>query len=265
MSYSVDQFKAKVSSDRGLARSNLFVVQLPAFGEDGGDLNIMCKATQIPGKVISTAERAYGVLPRQVATGAAFENISLVMHLSNTYKIKKYFDDWQNKIVDNNSPNTVGWYSDYASQSIIIRQLRKGESFATLSIPSPIDLPLPSIIKDRLPTLGLPNIGGTGIGVGGVDVGDILTGGNLNLAIFSKDNVVYECELFEAYPTRISAIELSNELDGLVELTVDITYHKWVDLNGATNNRNIGDTVNDAIDSIFGAAINATGLSGFIQ
>lgn len=261
---SVDAFKAKVSADRGLARSNLYAVTLPEFGENGRDLNVLCKATQIPGKALSTAERAHGVVPRQIVTGVMYEPISLTFHLTNTYKIKKYFDAWQNLMVSNEQSNVINYYDSFV-RSVVIRQIRKGESFAVASVRSPIDLGVPGIIRDRLPSLGIPNIGGTGIGAGGVDIGDVISGGNINLAIFTQENVIYECELKEAYPTRISAIQLSDELDGLVELTVDLTYHKWIDKQAETDNTNIGDEVNDAIGNILNTAINATGLSGFIR
>ena len=38
---------------------------------------------------------------------------------------------------------------------------------------------------------------------------------------------VYSVELREAFPTTISAIQLNNELDGLVELTVEMSYTNW--------------------------------------
>lgn len=38
---------------------------------------------------------------------------------------------------------------------------------------------------------------------------------------------VYACELIEAFPTTLSAVQLSNELDGLVQLTVSLSYTRW--------------------------------------
>lgn len=38
---------------------------------------------------------------------------------------------------------------------------------------------------------------------------------------------VYSVELREAFPTTVSAIQLNNELDGLVELTVEMSYTNW--------------------------------------
>jgi len=38
---------------------------------------------------------------------------------------------------------------------------------------------------------------------------------------------VYTCELLEAFPTTVQAVELQNELDGLVQLSVQISYTRW--------------------------------------
>ena len=38
---------------------------------------------------------------------------------------------------------------------------------------------------------------------------------------------VYSCDLIDAYPIATSAIELNNELDGLVQLTVTFAYTNW--------------------------------------
>ena len=38
---------------------------------------------------------------------------------------------------------------------------------------------------------------------------------------------VYSVELLEAFPVATSAIELNNELDGLVQLTVTFAYTNW--------------------------------------
>ena len=38
---------------------------------------------------------------------------------------------------------------------------------------------------------------------------------------------VYSVDLLEAFPVSTSAIELNNELDGLVQLTVNFAYTNW--------------------------------------
>lgn len=38
---------------------------------------------------------------------------------------------------------------------------------------------------------------------------------------------VYSCKLIDAFPTTLQAVELSNELDGLVQFTVQLSYTNW--------------------------------------
>lgn len=38
---------------------------------------------------------------------------------------------------------------------------------------------------------------------------------------------IYAVELVDAFPTTISGVQLSNELDGLVQLSVQLSYTKW--------------------------------------
>jgi len=46
---------------------------------------------------------------------------------------------------------------------------------------------------------------------------------------------VYSVELIEAFPTTISTIELSNELDGLLEVTVQMSYTRWQEIEPSQN------------------------------
>lgn len=48
--------------------------------------------------------------------------------------------------------------------------------------------------------------------------------GNINLG----GGTVYSCKLIDAFPTTLQAIELSNELDGLVQFSVQLSYTNWV-------------------------------------
>lgn len=46
---------------------------------------------------------------------------------------------------------------------------------------------------------------------------------------------VYSVELREAFPTTMSAIELNNELDGLVELSIQMSYTNWYQADAQQN------------------------------
>ena len=42
------------------------------------------------------------------------------------------------------------------------------------------------------------------------------------------DQIVYSCKLLEAFPTTINSIQLNNELDGILELNVQLSYTNWI-------------------------------------
>lgn len=51
--------------------------------------------------------------------------------------------------------------------------------------------------------------------------------GPINVNIGLGGNTVYGVKLLEAFPTSINSIELNNELDGLVQVTVQLSYTEW--------------------------------------
>ena len=53
--------------------------------------------------------------------------------------------------------------------------------------------------------------------------------GPLNVNLDIGGGSAYSCELIEAFPTTMNSIELSNELDGLVQLNVSFSYTRWID------------------------------------
>ena len=46
---------------------------------------------------------------------------------------------------------------------------------------------------------------------------------------------VYSVDLLDAFPIASSAVELNNELDGLVQLTVTFAYTNWRRASGGQN------------------------------
>lgn len=50
------------------------------------------------------------------------------------------------------------------------------------------------------------------------------------VSIFQLDNQnrnVYKCDLLEAFPTTMNTVALNNELDGLVEVNIQLSYTNW--------------------------------------
>jgi len=201
----IDQLKSLASAKLGFARTNQFLVELPTtfnnsgfFGAlttfltsgsmGGGNLNLLCSTATLPGKQILTADRRIGMEMQKVAYGYAVGDVSLSFVLLNDYGTKKYFDEWKNYILLEES-GFARYKSEY-SKPVKIHQLRK---------------PIKNIGK----SLGPLNIN---IGLGG--------------------GSVYSVELIDAFPTTIGQIDLNNELDGLAQLNIQLSYTNWRTVRG---------------------------------
>lgn len=205
----IDQFKSLVSSKNGVARPNVFKVELPSIpGASSTDVNLLCRDVQLPGRQITTYDRQIGLKTEKVAYGYVKDDVSMTFLVLNDYGIKNYFEQWQKIAVD---PDTyeIGYFNEYVKQ-VKIYQLKKGFSVPVYS--TPLGLPrLPTILQNRLPSLGPFN----------------LAQGQFDLDFITSEDVVYECTLIDAFPTTMNAIQLNNELDGLVELNVTFSYTNW--------------------------------------
>jgi len=51
--------------------------------------------------------------------------------------------------------------------------------------------------------------------------------GPLRAGIGVGGGTVYSCKLIDAFPTGFNSVDLSNELDGLVQFTVQLSYTNW--------------------------------------
>ena len=122
---SIEELKGLISQSGGMAVPNLYRVELPSInGTSLRDLNLLCKATNLPGRQVMTNNRIIGAVDQKVAYSIATEDINMSFHVSNDYKIRKYFEDWQALAID---PNTyeIGYLNEYA-KPVKIHQLKKG-------------------------------------------------------------------------------------------------------------------------------------------
>jgi len=202
---SIDQLKSLATSKLGFARTNQFLVNLPTEFSGGGflsqltsvltggtlgggDLNLLCSQAVLPGKQILTSDRRIGMEFQKIAYGYAVQDVSLTFYALNDYGIRKYFDSWKSRIIDE-ATHKPAYKAEYVSP-VKIHQLRK-------------------------PIFNL-----------GVDIGPI----DLNLGI--GGSTIYSVELIDAFPTTINAVELNNELDGLVQVSVELSYTNWTTRTG---------------------------------
>jgi len=184
----IDQLKGVASKGRGFAFTNLFSVGLPSFGKyDTRDLNILCTNVNMPGRQIMTQERIIGPKARKMPTGFASDDVSMTFHVMNDYLIKEYFEEWQNKVI-NQDTFELGYANNFCKQ-VRIQQLKKGMAF---------DFPI-----------------------------DKIFGLNLDLDIRTEAKAIRTCTLLDAFPTTMTAIDFNNDQDGLVKLAVQLSYTNW--------------------------------------
>ena len=214
MAYSVDQMKSLISRKGGVANPTVFRVQLPSIvGVTSEEVNLLCTATNIPGRQIATYDRDIGGKMEKVAYRPLYGDVSMTFLLLNDYGVRNYFEEWMKIIVD---PETYepGYKNEYASQ-IRIEQLKKGVGLPVYS--TPIGLPyLPSEIQNRLPSI----------------LGLNLARGQFDLDFITGDQVVYETTLENAFPTTMTDINLNNSsVDQVLDFTVTFSYTKYTTRN----------------------------------
>jgi hypothetical protein len=144
-------------------------VHLGDFIQDPRDMFLLCQSCTLPGKLISTVESGHNHHLSKKPYSAATDEVTMSFLLTNDYYVKKYFDMWQEMIIDTSHDHYKAMYKkDYVSD-VTIQQLSTGN--------------------------------------------DIVPG--------------YSIQLLNAYPIQVSAIELNNGSDGLLEVTVTWEYDNF--------------------------------------
>lgn len=187
----IDRFKSAVSAGGGLSQSNLYMVELPTTGFDGitmNTLNLMCKRAQLPGKQITTAERVIGVKPIKQAYGYLDnDDLNFSFHVTNDFKVKTYFERWQTDVY-NTDTESLQYHDDYV-RDVKIHVLKRPRN--------------------------------SGNGQTTFLTADFQASSN------EVANKVYSCQLIDAFPTTVQAIDLDNEQNGMIELNVQLSFRKW--------------------------------------
>ena len=226
MAYKIDDMLATVKAGDGLAFANLWRVFLPPIGGvNSTDLNTLCKVAVMPGRQILSTERIIGIHTNKVAYGYASEDVNLTFYCLNDMRVRDYFENWQNLAV-NQETSEVGYYKDYTFD-VVIQTLRKGAINPLIRPKKLFDNPLPDPIKDLIPPIGPLDIAN-----GVFDPGLVADG-----AQYLADAVTYSTKLLNAYPTTLNSFQLSNDLDGLLEVNVQLSYKKYEVVEGNTKDR----------------------------
>jgi hypothetical protein len=194
MANSVDELKALVNTKLGFARPNRFLVTLPSFG-GGGLFGIFTD----------------GASPRELNILCSNASLPSKVVLTNDRRIGMEYQKMAYSYAVDDVSMTFYLMNDYGVKeyfdtwrNIVINEDRmesnyKNEYARTVTIH-----------QLRQPLIGFTK-----------QVGPIRFGGGIG------GGTVYSVDLLEAFPIVSSAIELNNELDGLVQLTVNFAYTNW--------------------------------------
>lgn len=207
MANSIDEIKALANTKLGFARPNRFLVTMPTnFGGGGGLLGGILGFLNLGGGGASGRELnilcSNATLPAKTTLtndrriGMEFQKVAYGYAVDDVSMTFYLMNDYG-----------VKEYFDAWRNTIIPEQ---GSSAFTTSYKSEYARTI-SIHQLRQPLAGFSKQ------IGPIRFNAGIGGGS-----------VYSVDLLEAFPVSTSAIELNNELDGLVQLTVSFAYTNWV-------------------------------------
>jgi len=213
MANSVDELKALVNTKLGFARANRFLVTLPSFG-GGGIFGIFTDgANQRELNILCSNATLPGkqILTNDRRIGMEYQKMAYGYAVDDVSMTFYLMNDYG-----------VKEYFD-TWRNVVVNENRmesnyKNEYARTVTIHQ-LRQPLKGFTK---------NIGPIRLSAG-------LGGGT-----------VYSVDLLEAFPIANSAIELNNDLDGLVQLNVTFAYTNW------RRSKNTQGFINMDIDTPFG-------------
>ena len=187
--FNIDTFKSQIG--KGLARSNKFIIGLPAgdtIEEDhdkfrptqtaargsSGELSLpsrsalhfLCRSCTLPMNQMLTSERVIGMKQEKITYGYAQSDVTLSFYEPNDFPIRKYFQTWQNTQVDQDE-GELNFKKSYAKDMTIT-------AYSTAGSP------------------------------------------------------LFGVQLIDAFPVTINQQDFSNENNGIVDTTVTITYTRYL-------------------------------------
>ena len=241
MANSLNQLKSLITAKGGVARPNLYRIKFPSLpGSTSEELNILCKDIQLPGRQIVTNERRIGLKTEKVPYGYAVTDLPVTFHVMNDYGVKEYFETWQNLAV-NQQTQEIGYQRGHGgyARTVEIEQFKKVRH-------------LPDRFTSDIDDNWLPKLSDLDIVQNFFNMQDQL-----------NDLVIYKCKLIDCFPTTLNAIQLNNDLDGIVELNVQLSFTNW-ETPFVLSPSNIKDAIQNSLSTTLLGFLN-TGINNLIK
>lgn len=227
----IEQLKGSLVSKNGMAFANQYSVEMPSqvgkdkvtklVGMDPKTANILCKSVSMPGKQILTLDRQVGIYNEKVVNGFAVEDVTMVFYALNNYGVKKYFDSWRSAMIGEylvvpKSPKEEG----KPTTAEDVKKAEREEKESNDEQTKPLAQGTVGYKDNYVASIKIHQLRKPIMRVG-VDLGP------LSIDVDLLGSSIYSIELMDAFPTTITSIELSNEANGLVEVSVTFSYTNW--------------------------------------
>ena len=132
--FSIDKLRSKIGGFAKGNRYNVTFAGLPA-GLDAGvneNLQYLCESVSLPTKgIASNAQDIYGP-PREIPYRETFTEAALSFIVDDNFTIKRFFDQWQEKIINVETGN-VNYWNNFVATINITRLSNDATSFAEAS------------------------------------------------------------------------------------------------------------------------------------
>ena len=133
--FGIDKLKSTVSNLGGFAKGNRYNVSFAGAGVIGlplavrGNIPILCEAVSLPTKgIASNAQDIYGP-PREIPYRETFTEAALSFIVDDAFTIKRFFDAWQERIINPETGN-VNYWTNFVATINIIRLSNDAISFS---------------------------------------------------------------------------------------------------------------------------------------
>ena len=129
--FSVEKIRAAAG---GFAKGNRYNVTIIPPGVLGAGyfpekLQYLCESVSLPTKgIASNPQKIYGP-PREIPYGETFTEAALSFILDDAFTVKRFFDKWQENIIDTESSN-VHYWNNFVATINITRLSNDATSFA---------------------------------------------------------------------------------------------------------------------------------------